>query len=50
VLAYVQLLDLQKTYKCSVNIREVVDLENLGSRVGTVLGEASVYTMSDPAL
>ena len=44
------ILGLQESYKCSFNIREVVDLEDFGSRIGTVLGEAAVYTMSDLAL
>jgi hypothetical protein len=37
-----------KTYKSGLNIRKVVDLKDLGSRVGTVLSEATIFKMLVP--
>jgi hypothetical protein len=31
------------TYKSGINIRKVVDLEDLGGRIGTVLGKTTIY-------
>jgi hypothetical protein len=35
------------TYKSGFNIRKIVDLEDLGGRIGTIFGKAAVYIISE---
>ena len=35
-------------YESGFNIRKVVDLEDLGSRVGTVLGKSTIFKILTP--
>jgi hypothetical protein len=34
---------LRTTYKSGLNIRQIVDLEDLGGRIGTIFGKAAIY-------
>jgi hypothetical protein len=36
------------TYKRGFNIGKIVDLEDLGSRIGTVLSKTTIYGISVP--
>ena len=35
------------TDKSSFNIRKIVDLEDLGGRIGTIFGKAAIYIISE---
>jgi hypothetical protein len=38
---------LRTTYKSGLNIRQIVDLEDLGGRIGTIFGKAAIYIISE---